>query len=486
MGVDYSDAQLADSNEGGQTGTPTAGGVPTSQTGDLCAPKTCAALNAQCGVQNDGCGNAIDCGACAGGGECRAGACACTASTCPQAGASCGTVADGCGNVLDCGRCANPADGCTDGACACVPKTCAEQGVACGRITDGCGNELTCGTCDDPALPYCTAGTCTAAECHPQDCAQLGKNCNAVSDGCGDLVACGGCTAPQSCGGGGVANVCGCTPLTCAQLGASCGDYPDGCGGTVSCGGCAAPQSCGGGGTAKACGCTPSVVACPAGQNCGTVPDGCGGNVACGQCALPDNTCSGNVCSCAPSFCDATCGYGTDNCGNSCYSGVPCGGGGGCFAAGTLVRMADGSSRPIETVQVGELVASFDARTGESHATRVTRALVHGPDSSRDGFVVVDGVLRVTPNHPLLVNGRRAYAGDLHAGDEVLTPPALGALRRQSSVALAAIPHRTQRIEHVPGAGMSTYDLQTEDGIGFYADGVVVLRKPVDPQEPLP
>ena len=40
---------------------------------------------------------------------------------------------------------------------------------------------------------------------------------------------------------------------------------------------CVAPQSCNGGGTANVCGCTPSG-ACKVGTNCGTVSDGCGGN----------------------------------------------------------------------------------------------------------------------------------------------------------------------------------------------------------------
>ena len=58
---------------------------------------------------------------------------------------------------------------------------------------------------------------------------------------------CGDCTTPQTCGGGGVANVCGCTPTTCAALGQSCGPASDGCGGTLDCGACPWPTSCGGG-----------------------------------------------------------------------------------------------------------------------------------------------------------------------------------------------------------------------------------------------
>ncbi|PYN96566.1 MAG: hypothetical protein DMD91_21045 [Candidatus Rokuibacteriota bacterium] len=94
--------------------------------------------------------------------------------------------------------------------------------------------------------------------CARVTCASLGKNCGAISDGCGGTLTCGGCTAPQSCGGGGVANVCGpCTATTsCAAQAATCNAIPDGCG-WVACGTCAAPQVCGGGGN-------PTVCAVPA------------------------------------------------------------------------------------------------------------------------------------------------------------------------------------------------------------------------------
>src|SRR5712692_5258286 len=41
-------------------------------------------------------------------------------------------------------------------------------------------------------------------------CASQGANCGSISDGCGHTLQCGTCTAPQTCGGGGTANVCGC------------------------------------------------------------------------------------------------------------------------------------------------------------------------------------------------------------------------------------------------------------------------------------
>jgi hypothetical protein len=52
-----------------------------------------------------------------------------------------------------------------------------------------------------------------------------------------------------------------CMPATCAQQGISCGPAGDGCGGTIaSCGSCAAPLTCGGGGVAGVCG-QPTVTA---------------------------------------------------------------------------------------------------------------------------------------------------------------------------------------------------------------------------------
>src|SRR5207253_6837 len=76
-------------------------------------------------------------------------------------------------------------------------------------------------------------------------CAVQAKNCGSISDNCGGTLNCGTCTAPQTCGGGGVANVCGCTPTTCAANGWNCGTPSNGCGGTLSCGTCASGKRCG-------------------------------------------------------------------------------------------------------------------------------------------------------------------------------------------------------------------------------------------------
>src|SRR5262249_29625281 len=64
------------------------------------------------------------------------------------------------------------------------------------------------------------------------------------------------CAAPNTCGGGGMAGLCGCTSqpvaVTCAGL--DCGTVADNCGQPASCGTCGAPYVCAGGGVPNLCG----------------------------------------------------------------------------------------------------------------------------------------------------------------------------------------------------------------------------------------
>jgi hypothetical protein len=139
-----------------------------------CTPVTCLALGLSCGQTGDGCGGAIHCGACptgqfcGGGGFSRCGTGvtpdggqACAPKKCTDLNYTCGAAGDGCGAALDCGACASPqfcggggfntcggsssADG--GGTVACTPKTCSDLGFNCGPAGDGCGGAIPCGTC---------------------------------------------------------------------------------------------------------------------------------------------------------------------------------------------------------------------------------------------------------------------------------------------------------------------------------------------------
>lgn len=182
-----------------------------------CVPKTCMSQGLGCGLAGDGCGGQLDCGPCPVGQSCggggvpsQCGAPACTPLVC-MAG-ECGMKGDGCGGTLSCGVCAvgtcggGGANMCGGGAC--VPTMCPAPaaGSVCGPVADGCGAVNSCAC---PAGLSCINGKCGTPGCTPRTCAQAGANCGQVADGCGALIACGSCIAPQTCGGGGTANICG-------------------------------------------------------------------------------------------------------------------------------------------------------------------------------------------------------------------------------------------------------------------------------------
>ena len=97
----------------------------------------------------------------------------CVALVCQVAtGNYCGTVGNGCGRAMDCGAC-DTSLVCTSGVCVpgagCVPLTCTTAtGRYCGTIGDGCGGTLPCGDC--PTGSTCggagVANTCAPDQLH--------------------------------------------------------------------------------------------------------------------------------------------------------------------------------------------------------------------------------------------------------------------------------------------------------------------------------
>jgi hypothetical protein len=127
---------------------------------DGCIPLTCrdpSCFPSYCGRIGDGCGGAIDCGACATGSSCANGLClpdACAPISCDADGAFfpyCGRIGDGCGGTLDC-ACPQHAKSCIGNVCngvssGCVPLGCTLPGgggYCDGLIGDGCGGTLDC------------------------------------------------------------------------------------------------------------------------------------------------------------------------------------------------------------------------------------------------------------------------------------------------------------------------------------------------------
>lgn len=229
---------------GGSTAGGTGGGTSDLDGGadggstQLCSLVSCASAMANCGPVGDGCGGYLNCGTCTppqtcgGGGvpsQCG-GSMGCTARTCLSQNANCGPVGDGCGSIINCGTCSGVGETCGGGG---TPNRCGTSGS--GLVDGGCTPLAAC---------------------------PMGLNCGPIADGCGGTISCGTCSVMgQTCGGGGMANVCGasnsCVPRTCAQAQATCGRVGDGCGAlTMDCGTCDIDAGiiCGGGGVPNACG----------------------------------------------------------------------------------------------------------------------------------------------------------------------------------------------------------------------------------------
>ena len=170
--------------------------------------------------------------------------------------------------------CANPNPCMTatcNGADVCVatPNTApCNDGNAC-TTADVC----TAGVCvGGPALGCNDGNVCTADSCNPA----LGCVHTPVSLPCNDGNP---CTSADTCAAGACVGTpipgCTCTPTTCAAQGKNCGTILDGCGGTLTCGTCTAPQICGGGGTANVCGPTLTLTATGrAGETVSSTPAG--------------------------------------------------------------------------------------------------------------------------------------------------------------------------------------------------------------------
>ena len=136
-----------------------------------------------------------------------------------------------------------------------------------------------------------------------------------------------------------------------------------------------------------------------------------------------------------------------------------CGGGGSCFLAGTKIAMADGSFKNIEDVRVGDKVKSFDPVKDIIVDSVVTKVFHHSPDEMTDYYIVVNGFLRVTPNHIMFVDGVWKAAGEIREGDVLYRLDG-------SIVTVNSLYPVFDRVE--------TYNLEVAWYHTYFADGVLV------------
>jgi RHS repeat-associated protein len=128
--------------------------------------------------------------------------------------------------------------------------------------------------------------------------------------------------------------------------------------------------------------------------------------------------------------------------------------GGGCFPAGTIVRMADGSSKPIERVRVGDQVASADEVSGRATNGRVVLTTVRPLHTLLSIRTDDGGEIETTTEHPFWVEGRGFVAAKRLARSDLL---------HSYSGMVSRVVEITERRGH-----FSVFNLVVESGHTYY------------------
>ncbi len=90
---------------------------------------------------------------------------------------------------------------------------------------------------------------------------------------------------------------------------------------------------------------------------------------------------------------------------------------GGCFLAGTKIKMADGTQKNIEDMVVGDKISTFKSETDH---TLVTAEVEETFRHVVKGYLVINNQLFVTPVHRIFINNSWRPIGEAKVGDVML------------------------------------------------------------------
>jgi hypothetical protein len=156
-------------------------------------------------------------------------------------------------------------------------------------------------------------------------------------------------------------------------------------------------------------------------------------------------------------------------------AGAGGGGTGGCFAAGTPITMADGTTKPIEAIHTGDTVLSYDPVVKVTATGRVERTFVHANSAP---LIRVNDKLLATANHPFYAHGEWIPAGELSMDDTVLE---LDVARSHApSVGWAPQAAGVSSLQTVPPVD-TVYNIQVATYHDYFAAGVLVHNKDTSP-----
>jgi hypothetical protein len=162
---------------------------------------------------------------------------------------------------------------------------------------------------------------------------------------------------------------------------------------------------------------------------------------------------------------------------------------GGCFIAGTKVKMADGSEKNIEDVQIGDVVMSYNETTNEKEPKTVTdtKQPVHN-DIVKYTFdkLLIGGIdpvylsLTCTLDHPIYVNGLNLGSYNPRLTSERYTSLDRPVQALESDDVVNLFDGTTSVLngfKRLPEVDTQTYIITVEDNHNFYANNILVHNK---------
>ena len=120
--------------------------------------------------------------------------------------------------------------------------------------------------------------------------------------------------------------------------------------------------------------------------------------------------------------------------------------------------MADGSRKAIEEIKVGDAILAFDEKTKEFKPDKVKKLYKH----VSDGYLIINGHLKVTANHPVYSEGKWTQIGRLSPGAPLMDENGKTETIRSK--------------EWMPGK-VRTYNLEVNPFHTYIADGYVVHNR---------
>ena len=128
-----------------------------------------------------------------------------------------------------------------------------------------------------------------------------------------------------------------------------------------------------------------------------------------------------------------------------------------CFVEGTDIELVDGY-KPIEDMEVGDIVLSYNTKTTSFEQKKVTELFVHDEDKT----LIINDTLECTLNHPFFRDDEWVHAEELKVGDKILK--------------VDGEYHEITKIE-TSEETKTVYNFEVEDTHCYFAEGYLAHNK---------